>query len=156
MTVVTASVPYWQGIGIGTERNSPTPFSFLPDSDDTVATHMGVYFCGVQPLQVADNHIVGKLLVACRLRMLVESFSYFFTIYHNNLSLNQDYRNHSFILSGLTEFHYLLAVEVATHLKVLEGIITGSGRREEYHPSLWRMTGAPGDNLRVVVLDENV
>ena len=61
----------------------------MPDGDDAVATDVGVDLGRVEALQVADNHIVGKLLVACSLRMLVESVTDSFIINHKFFSLSE-------------------------------------------------------------------
>ena len=71
MSVVATAVSYRQRVGVGSESNSRSLRILAPHSDDTIAADMSVYFVRMQPLQVADNHIVSKLLAACRLRMFM-------------------------------------------------------------------------------------
>ena len=96
MAVVAAAVADGQGVGVGAEGdggNTPPPFGHLPlrrggvfchpDGDDAVAADVGVDLVGVEALQVADNHIVSKLLAAGGLRVLVELMAYFLVINHS-------------------------------------------------------------------------
>ena len=89
MAVVATAVAYGQSVGVGAEGDGGLLRVFAPDGDDAVAADMGVDLVGVQLLEVTDDGIVGKLLVARSLRMLVESSPYFFIINHNLFSLSE-------------------------------------------------------------------
>ena len=56
----------------------------------------------------------------------------------------------------MSKFEYLFTIEVAAVLEVFEGIVGSGGWRKQHHPTLRRVRGAPGDYLRVVVLDEKL
>ena len=96
MAVVAAAVADGEGVGVGAEGdggNTPPPFGHLPlarggvfglpDGDDAVAADVGVDLGWVELLEVADNQIVSKLLVASGLRMLVELMAYFLVVNHS-------------------------------------------------------------------------
>lgn len=55
----------------------------LPDGDDAVAADVGVDLGRVELLEMADNQVVRKLLVASGLRVLVELMSYFLVVNHS-------------------------------------------------------------------------
>ena len=61
----------------------PTTHSSFPDSDDAVAADVGVDLGWVELLEVADNQIVSKLLVASGLRMLMEGLAEGWIIGHS-------------------------------------------------------------------------
>ena len=71
MSVVATAMAYGQRVGVGSESNSKSLRVLAPHSDDTIAADMSVYFIRMQPLQVAHNHIVCKLLTTRRLRMFM-------------------------------------------------------------------------------------
>ena len=73
MAVVTAAVAYGQSVGVGAEGYCRSLWVFTPDGDDAVAANVGVDLVGMEGLEMADDGIVGELLVAGGLWMLVES-----------------------------------------------------------------------------------
>ena len=114
MAVVATAVAYGQGVGVGAEGDGGLLRVFAPDGDDAVAADIGVDLVGVQLLEVTDDGIVGKLLVAGGLRMLVQKMSYICIICHNAINKLQPFD--------------LFAEEVAAMLEVAESVVAGCRR----------------------------
>ena len=88
MAVVTAAVPDGQGVVVGAESDGGGGRILAPDGNDAVTANMGIDFVGVQTLQMFDNQIVCKLLVAGGLRMFMKQMPYLFVVCHIIHSFN--------------------------------------------------------------------
>ena len=95
VTVVTTTVADGEGVCVGAEGDGGSLRVFAPDSYHTPAADVGVDFVGVELLEVTDDSVVGKTLVAGGLRVLVELVAYLFIINHNVFSI----RSYNLILS---------------------------------------------------------
>ena len=75
MSVVAATVTNGQRVSVGTKSDCVHRRILTPYSNYTISTDMGIYLVRMQALQVTDNQIMCELLVASRLRVIMQVFS---------------------------------------------------------------------------------